>query len=171
MKELICALGALGLAVVIGLVIYNAPSQRRERARLQQSDGGFTLIELLVVVVIIGILVAIAIPLYLHYKQLAADKRAKQDLRAAVATYEQCYRANGRTYPVTPVTRHTSSFTLHCGQNGHLQPYTVVLSKHTVLEVTATSKTLRLQAASTEGTAGGKHALDGFRAQTTTLHH
>lgn len=63
-------------------------------------DGGFTLIELLVVVVIIGILIAIAIPLYLNYKKGANDKAAMSDLRAAISSLEQCNTDNGK-YPDT----------------------------------------------------------------------
>jgi type IV pilus assembly protein PilA len=63
-------------------------------------DQGFTLIELLVVVVIIGILIAIAIPLYLNYENGAKNKSAASDLRGAISTIEQCYATNG-SYPAS----------------------------------------------------------------------
>jgi type IV pilus assembly protein PilA len=69
------------------------------RARKAEREGGFTLIELLVVVVIIGILIAIAIPLYLNYQKGAHNKAAQSDLRAMVSTLEQCYTDNSNTYP------------------------------------------------------------------------
>jgi type IV pilus assembly protein PilA len=69
---------------------------REERA---QGEDGFTLIELLVVVVIIGILIAIAIPLYLNYQNGAKNKGTQSDVRSAVSTIEQCYTDNGNSYP------------------------------------------------------------------------
>jgi type IV pilus assembly protein PilA len=65
----------------------------------RHTDKGFTLIELLVVVVIIGVLVAIAVPVYLNYRQGAADKAAQSDLRGAVSAIEQFYTDNANNYP------------------------------------------------------------------------
>ena len=71
---------------------------RDKRAR---GEEGFTLIELLVVVVIIGILIAIAIPLYLNYKKGANDKAAQSDMRAAISALESC-QADLGNYPTGP---------------------------------------------------------------------
>jgi type IV pilus assembly protein PilA len=69
------------------------------RLREKKGDDGFTLIELLVVVVIIGVLVAIAVPVYLNYRQGAADKAAQSDVRGAISAVEQYYTSNGNTLP------------------------------------------------------------------------
>ena len=77
------------------------PSQAglRDGQRSDQ-DRGFTLIELLVVVVILGILIAIAIPTYLSYRKSASDKAAQSDLRSSVSVLELCLSTNG-TYPTS----------------------------------------------------------------------
>ena len=50
---------------------------------MADKDQGFTLIELLVVIIIIGILAAIAIPVFLNQRKRAVDASLKSDLRHA----------------------------------------------------------------------------------------
>ena len=56
-----------------------------------RKDEGFTLIELLVVIIIIGILAAIAIPVFLNQRQKAWDSAVKADLRNAATAEETVY--------------------------------------------------------------------------------
>ena len=62
----------------------------RIRKSMQEKDQGFTLVELLVVMIIIGILAAIAIPIFMNQRKKAVDSAATSDvstLGKEVATY------------------------------------------------------------------------------------
>src|SRR3954470_20683056 len=76
----------------------------RIRKAMEEKDEGFTLIELLVVIIIIGILAAIAIPVFLNQRKKAVDSSMKSDVRT-IANELETFATDAQAYPgtVTPV--------------------------------------------------------------------
>jgi type IV pilus assembly protein PilA len=71
--------------------------------RTAEDQDGFTLIELLVVIIIIGILAAIAIPVFLSQRKKGYDAQAKSDARNA-ALIEETYLSDYNVYAASAKT-------------------------------------------------------------------
>ena len=82
----------------------------RIRKAREEGEGGFTLIELLVVIIIIGILAAIAIPVFLNQRKKGYEASEKSDLRS-IANEMESYFTDQQTYP-SAITVGTTSVTV-----------------------------------------------------------
>ncbi len=120
----------------------------RNRTTQSEGQGGFTLIELLVVVIIIGILLAIAVPSYLKFRDRAAENAAKANVRASIPAIEAYYADNG-TYATMTVANLKADY--DAGFVGTLG--TVTASAYCVSS-TVNGKTFRMEGPGGTVTAG-----------------
>jgi prepilin-type N-terminal cleavage/methylation domain-containing protein len=70
-------------------------SEHAARARTHGGVGRFTVIELLIAIVVVGILLAIAVPAYVGLRERAWDREARANVTAAVPAVDAYVEEHG----------------------------------------------------------------------------
>ena len=125
------------------------------RIRKAQEEEGFTLIELLVVIIIIGILAAIAIPVFLNQRKKGWDAQAKSDARN-IGTLEETYFTDASYYLVGGADTDTTTL------KGVLTDYKPSTN------VKGAKVTGYASGASSAAVTSGNTAVDGFCVKVTS---
>jgi len=93
------------------------------KSRQRAAHQGFTLIELLIVVIVIGILAAIAIPLYVSQKDKAKDAAVKEGVHTIQIGVMSYATDHGGAYPTTEYVTYTADRSLDNLGNRYLETW------------------------------------------------
>jgi len=135
----------------------------------KENDKGFTLIELLVVIIIIGILAAIAIPIFLSQRKKGFEASQKSDARS-IATQMETWYTDAQVYPAsTDLAWVTATHRVTFG--GATGDY-VVLSPNNTTKIVKSAGTggfcIEVKSSATDKTAVYDSGAGGLQPMTAT---